>query len=182
MIIILIRKTFLPILVLLLASLISACEFIETSETGKNGQTTLFDGQVTYCYSSPLAELAKQGKTGVFELDKATKPSLKEINDILKPYGRALAEAPEGDPSWVPSGVSRWRHLCKIKLPETAIDYSRYSRATIDPDYDMSTSMKYPGKDPSLDKYYVTYRVWFIDDRMVHVEVKASPNEPIMKQ
>lgn len=136
--------------------------------TDESYQTTLFDGEVTYCVSKRNTHIfayAKQGMTGKFVLDTAQRPSKTHLNDILKPYGWVYKPHLKGDPAWVPSGVPRWRRQCKLKLPSNASAYHIVRSGAIIYDED--------GEIIGFPAGYKGWAslAWFVDDRLVHVEV-----------
>lgn len=138
-------------------------------------KTTLFEGAVTYCYNAPLTKLAAQGKTTVFGIDKATKPSLAEINNVLEPFGRLFAPSSKGDPAWVLSGSPKWQRLCDVVLPENAKPYMASSFWIQEESTQRPTKLPLSYQSSDLDRYNIHSRAWFVDDRLVHVEVMANP-------
>ncbi|MEP1231158.1 MAG: hypothetical protein ABJG88_10820 [Litorimonas sp.] len=131
-------------------------------------QTTLFDGQVTYCvdkYAKEKVELAQQGHTGVFAYDTAEKPSLIHINKIIMPYGWKLTAPTHADPAWVPSGIKAWKRQCRLNLPDNAMAY-RFARKK-------PFIFDNNGKVVTFPEGYKawSHRAWFVGDKLVHVEV-----------
>ena len=168
------RMIFLRICVsLMVLGLNSSCA--QAKDIGK--KTTLFDGQVSFCYSEPLSEIVAQGRTGVLELDQAKSPSKAEMNTILEPFGHVYKRALKGQAWWVPSGVPKWKHICRIKLPKDAQPYILGQRTSVDPNFDNADRIDYPylRNKPALGGYFIKKRFWFVGDRLVHVEIKATP-------
>ena len=142
----------------------------------KTEQTFLFDNQVTFCYSHPLASLARYRQTGFVELDEIETPSLAAMNRVLESYGRAVTPSEKGDPFWVPSGTKKWKRLCKLKLSEAAKPYERRGRSALDANYDFKKANPKPYASPLVNGYHIHERYWFEGDRLVHIELKASPS------
>jgi len=140
-------------------------------------ESTLFDGRVSFCYSKPMETIITQGRTGLLELDEVDSPSLVAMNEKLHGFKRILTPAIK--PKWsdfITGANVRWTRLCAVKLPTKAKPYYRAGRWMVDPDYDDTNAVDYPSvhRDPSLKGYSVDNRFWFVGDKLVHVEIKAT--------